>query len=251
MKRFSKLKRIRAQSAGFTLIELLVVIAIIAILASLLLPGLQRAKSRTWKVRCLGNLRQMGMGLQLYTMDNSDYFPFSDARTPAGFPRIWFIDYYTLTQPHVPTNGNFYLCPVDRGPANVLLGSKGGLNKNQLPLLSSYLSAPGLFTELSNSSWSFRRRRSSEVTYPSQKFALTCYAISDRKAFIDPGFFLSTAHAADRVNPRAATGKEGRNYFYLDGHSEFTSWSQFRVDPKTQAAGVGFDWSSIGWQDKQ
>lgn len=63
------------RASAFTLVELLVVIAILAILMSLMMAGLARARARATAVACCSNLRQIGVAFQVYTADNGGRLP--------------------------------------------------------------------------------------------------------------------------------------------------------------------------------
>ena len=100
------------KDTAFTLIELLVVIAIIAILASLLLPALGKAREYAKMMYCKGNLKSIGSGFQMYSTDYNEWLPPTrngDYNLPGRIPDgLWWGKLF----PYLESKGNLFIdCP--------------------------------------------------------------------------------------------------------------------------------------------
>jgi len=74
---------------GFTLVELLTVIAIIAVLAAIIFPAFSTARGKARQVSCVSNLKQIGLGFQMYAQDYDGYLPYARDASDAFVPEIW------------------------------------------------------------------------------------------------------------------------------------------------------------------
>ena len=110
---------------GFTLVELLVVIAIISILAAILFPVFAQAREKARATACLSNMKQLGMGVQMYVQDNDEQLFFYAGTTPnltrvgQAIPNTAAAKnaekWWNITMPYIKSKDVFH-CPSDSNP---------------------------------------------------------------------------------------------------------------------------------------
>ena len=92
---------------AFTVIELMVVVVCVALLAALLLPGLAKARQKSWRIHCTSNLKQVGLATRLWAGDNGDHFP------PMSVADVTNVTFYFRSISNEIVTPSVLACPAD------------------------------------------------------------------------------------------------------------------------------------------
>jgi len=225
------------EKSAFTLIEILIVIAIIAILAALLLPALSTAKAKGLRISCMNNLRQLGVGCQVYAADNDgrlvENWPYALApnletncwmhgnmrssfqATNVGLLRTGKLFPYA-------NNPNSYHCPADRSTAGDVATAGSGSG----PHVRSYSMNSWMGSRyMENERPTFNQRPYRTFVRDSELNAATpatLFVIADEhEATIDDAFFFISMNDTDIfINYPATRHDRGYALSFADAHVE-------------------------------
>ena len=235
-----------SRTLAFTLIELLVVIAIIAILASLLLPALSRAKAKGQQIACLSNARQLQLCWQLYCDDNADGLPANEALVTSlrgGLSvganswlqgNAWTDTSVTNIQRGVlfryNQSVNIYKCPADR--STVL--DQGKLPRTRSVSMNMYMNVRG---NPRDSDYRKCWHKLAQIRNPGPAKALV-FIDENEKSIQQSAFGIN---APDQwwlfgtslwtwISFPATRHNNGCTFSFADGHAEAWRW----IEPNTQ-----------------
>jgi prepilin-type N-terminal cleavage/methylation domain-containing protein/prepilin-type processing-associated H-X9-DG protein len=223
--------------AGFTLIELLVVIAIVAILASLLLPALSKAKERTLSLRCMNNHRQLALTWTMYSTDNSERLVLNQrngrslpwitgtvhGRSPGFTDPAYLVRKDFAAFAHYLTAWRTYKCPAEKTEFTFGLRK---IEKIRSYSMNAYL-APQEYAPYSDPLWYFN---SGNMARPADTFvfmdvepASICWA----------PFRIPERDYAPFWNSPGALHRSAATVSFADGHTELHRWNTPNNRPMT------------------
>jgi len=217
----------RGSKRGFTLIELLVVIAIIAILAGLLLPALASAKSKARAIQCMGNLRQVGLGLRMYADDHG-------GRVPETTHGVWETNRswaFTL-ESYVGNVDEIRACPADPKWRVRLTNNASSYVPNEFVFVDRLDPFGGVLESHRNLDQLRRPTETITIFEAADDLAPSVFADHTHSRNWDKGWeavlfdIQPDRHRAGARQPDRSSGRA--NYLYADGHVQSLSAAEVK-----------------------